>query len=183
MHAKISENLIDEDDLSPGEQIASIVDKHVGARMKVRRCFLGLSQEYVADFLNITFQQVQKYEKGFNRISAGRLWRLANLFGVPVSYFYEDVDMAIGSQIHPEDWCAMTTPCFHDSCDDVDLKPAPRLNKASMELIRAFSKIKDPAISKNILDLVKACAATYGSDEDDDLITSDFATQEFGLLD
>ncbi len=182
MQADFNDMITDMDDFNPSDQIASIVDKHVGARIKVRRCFLGLSQEYVADFLNITFQQIQKYEKGFNRIGAGRLWRLANLFGVPVSYFYEDVDMAIASQIHPDD-IDSPIPCLSDSCEDVELKPAPRLNKSSMELIRAFAQIKNPAVSKNILDLVKACAAAYGPEDGEALTPSEFVPSEFGLSD
>ncbi len=144
--------------------VVSLIDQHVGARIKVRRCFLGLSQEYIADHLKVSFQQIQKYEKGFNRIGAGRLWRLATVLGVPVSYFYEDVDMALSTQIHPDDWAAMV-PAFHD-CDMDETQEMPRMNKMSLELLRAFSRIQDIAISKNILELVKSCADTYGTPEE-----------------
>jgi transcriptional regulator with XRE-family HTH domain len=67
----------------------SAMDKYVGQRLRIRRLMIGLSQTTVADHLNITFQQVQKYEKGINRIGSGRLAEIANLLKVPISYFYE----------------------------------------------------------------------------------------------
>ena len=67
-------------------------DVHVGHRLRLRRSFLGLSQEKLADALELTFQQVQKYERGVNRISAGRLWEMSKILDVPVSYFYEGLE-------------------------------------------------------------------------------------------
>ena len=67
------------------------IDKHVGKRLKKRRLLLGLSQEKLAEAIGLTFQQVQKYERGVNRIAAGRLYWFAKILGVPVSYFYEDL--------------------------------------------------------------------------------------------
>src|SRR5262249_51227423 len=68
------------------------IDVHVGSRVKLRRMMLGLSQEKVGEMLGLTFQQVQKYERGANRISAGRLYRIGRALDVPVSFFYDDMD-------------------------------------------------------------------------------------------
>ena len=65
------------------------VDKYVGSRVRMRRIMLGMSQEKLGDALGLTFQQVQKYENGVNRVSGGRLWQLAKLFKVPVNYFFD----------------------------------------------------------------------------------------------
>lgn len=70
------------------------VDKHVGARIKLRRSLIGATQEYLAEHLNLTFQQIQKYENGANRVSASKLYRIANILGVPVSFFFEGLDQA-----------------------------------------------------------------------------------------
>lgn len=67
------------------------VDKHVGAQLRARRSFLGMSQEKLAESVGITFQQIQKYERGANRVSAGRLYNFSNILDVPVNYFYQGV--------------------------------------------------------------------------------------------
>ena len=66
------------------------IDVHVGARLRQKRQLMGLSQERLGQQVGLTFQQIQKYERGTNRISASRLWQLAKLMGVPVGYFYDD---------------------------------------------------------------------------------------------
>lgn len=68
------------------------VDVHVGQRMRERRTLLGLSQSHLAERVGLTFQQIQKYERGTNRISASRLWQLSKVLGVPISWFFEDID-------------------------------------------------------------------------------------------
>src|SRR6476660_10048073 len=77
---------------------ANPVDAHVGHRVRLRRMLVGMSQERLGELLGLTFQQVQKYEKGINRIGAGRLFEVAGILGVPISFFYEDVE-AGGSTI------------------------------------------------------------------------------------
>jgi transcriptional regulator with XRE-family HTH domain len=72
-----------------GPKRASAFDAHIGQRVRAKRLELGLSQTTVANVLGVTFQQIQKYENGKNRISAGRLWQLAKLFKVPVDYFFQ----------------------------------------------------------------------------------------------
>lgn len=77
---------------------ANDTDRHVGARIRERRIMLGLSQQQMADLIGVTYQQAHKYERGINRISAGRLYEIAQVLGVPVNYFYEGLD----SQRAPE---------------------------------------------------------------------------------
>ncbi|MCW8834753.1 MAG: helix-turn-helix domain-containing protein [Rhodospirillales bacterium] len=76
---------------SPANKATSI-DSHVGGRIRERRVLLGLSQQQMADIIGVTYQQAHKYEKGINRISAGRLFEIANALKVPISYFYEGLD-------------------------------------------------------------------------------------------
>lgn len=72
------------------------IDKHVGSRVRMRRMMLAMSQEKLGDALGLTFQQVQKYEKGTNRISAGKLYELSRLFDTPVQFFFDGIDGAVG---------------------------------------------------------------------------------------
>lgn len=78
----------------PGKPLnrANDTDRHVGARIRERRIMLGLSQQQMADLIGVTYQQAHKYERGINRISAGRLYEIAQVLGVPVSYFFEGLD-------------------------------------------------------------------------------------------
>lgn len=71
---------------------ANDTDRHVGARIRERRIMLGLSQQQMADLIGVTYQQAHKYERGINRISAGRLYEIAQVLGVPVSYFFEGLN-------------------------------------------------------------------------------------------
>ncbi len=71
---------------------ANDTDRHVGTRIRERRIMLGLSQQQMADLIGVTYQQAHKYERGINRISAGRLYEIAQVLGVPVSYFFEGLD-------------------------------------------------------------------------------------------
>ena len=74
------------------------VDVHVGNRIRLRRTLLGLSQDKLASMLGLTFQQVQKYERGMNRVGASRLWDISKVLEVPINFFYEDMDKAVANQ-------------------------------------------------------------------------------------
>ena len=74
------------------------IDVHVGNRIRLRRTLLGLSQEKLASLLGLTFQQVQKYERGVNRVGASRLWDIGKVLEVPISFFYEDMDNDVANQ-------------------------------------------------------------------------------------
>ncbi|MGD9512291.1 MAG: helix-turn-helix domain-containing protein [Geminicoccaceae bacterium] len=78
--------------VGPGRSRAQDVDRYVGARMRERRIMLGLTQQQMAELIGVTYQQAHKYEKGINRIAAGRLFTIAQALGVDVSYFFEGMD-------------------------------------------------------------------------------------------
>ncbi len=124
------------------------VDVHVGARVRLRRMMLGVSQETLGKALGLTFQQVQKYEKGSNRIGASRLMELSELLEVPVQFFYDDFGGAIGgapglAESDPGD-------------DFMELVSSPE----GVQLCRHFAAIKDQKVKKRVLDLVKTIAET-----------------------
>ena len=81
-----------------GTGIPNPIDVHVGKRIRMRRLFLGMNQETLANALGLTFQQVQKYEGGANRVSASRLSAMADILGVPISYFFGDLQLGDGPQ-------------------------------------------------------------------------------------
>ena len=126
-----------------------MIDLHVGSKVKLRRMLLGMSQENLGDRIGLTFQQIQKYEKGTNRICASRLFELANALGVNVQFFY---DGAPGTE---------TTSAVAGFAENADLDHVESFmtNRESIELNRAFTKISNPKIRRSIVDLVCALAA------------------------
>ncbi len=127
------------------------IDLHVGKRVHLRRTILHMSQERLAEELGITFQQVQKYEKGLNRIGASRLWDLAQVLGVNIDYFYQNLDQTtmnksprnIKSPLH----CAQDLP-------DVNMEDWFR--KDVIELVNAYLRIKNKDLNQQIVNLVLA---------------------------
>jgi transcriptional regulator with XRE-family HTH domain len=132
---------------------ANPMDVHVGGRVRLRRMLLGMSQEKLGEQLGLTFQQVQKYEKGVNRIGASRLFELAKVLGVPVQFFYDEASSgAMGT---------MSSPGFAERVSDnyvVDFLAS----REGLELNKAFSRITDPKVRKAICDLVKSLAGDEG---------------------
>ena len=129
----------------------SSVDAHVGSRVRLRRMLIGMSQEKLGELLGLTFQQVQKYEKGANRIGASRLFDISSILGVPVSYFFDDLPSTDPAFRKREGGAAATT--------DVDAGPYMMEFVSSAEgfqLVRAFTKITDPRVRKRMLELVKS---------------------------
>lgn len=124
------------------------IDVHVGSRIRLRRNMLGMSQEKLGENLGITFQQIQKYEKGTNRVGASRLQAIASILGVPVSYFFED---APGLEKGASKGLAEDA----SSTYVVDFLNTPE----GLQLNRAFVKIADAKVRRKILDLVKTLAA------------------------
>ncbi|MEX6508850.1 helix-turn-helix domain-containing protein [Jiella sp. M17.18] len=122
------------------------IDIHVGSRVRLRRTMLGMSQEKLGESLGITFQQVQKYEKGSNRIGASRLQRISEVLSVPVSFFFED---APGSE-------APRSGGLQESGTDyvVDFLSSAE----GLQLNRAFVKISDPKVRRRVIDLVRTLA-------------------------
>jgi len=138
--------------LSSGEP--NPVDVHVGRRVRLRRFLLGMSQEKLGSALGLTFQQVQKYERGANRIGASRLWDLSLVLKCPVSYFYEDMtDQVSGSS--PRN-LNRTTPDVPAPEAEEDTEEDMIVNRETMDLVRTFSLIKDEKVRRRISDLTKA---------------------------
>ena len=122
------------------------VDVHVGTRLRMRRTLLGMSQEKVADQLGLTFQQLQKYEKGSNRVSASRLYELGQILEVPPAFFFEEMTDSLKSGRMAQ--VAMTG-------EDRD----PLAKRETLELVRAYYRIKDPSVRAKIKDLARAMAS------------------------
>ncbi|MCR4268736.1 helix-turn-helix domain-containing protein [Nitratireductor sp. ZSWI3] len=123
------------------------IDIHVGGRIRLRRNMLGMSQEKLGESLGITFQQIQKYEKGTNRVGASRLQAIASVLSAPVSFFFEgapgeDTESAPGMA---EEGAAYVVDFLNSS--------------EGIQLNRAFVKVGDPKVRRRIIDLVKALAA------------------------
>ncbi|AWK87998.1 helix-turn-helix domain-containing protein [Azospirillum thermophilum] len=121
------------------------IDIHVGARLRLRRTLLGLSQEKLGEAVGITFQQLQKYERGSNRISASRLFNLSQVLGVPVSYFFDDMP-APGNVIQEE--------IAEEGGEPDEFESMAR--RETLELVRAYYRIDDAGVRKRTFDLVKA---------------------------
>jgi transcriptional regulator with XRE-family HTH domain len=119
------------------------VDVHVGGRVRMRRMLLGMSQDKLGDALGLTFQQIQKYEKGANRIGASRIFEIAHILSVPIQFFYDDFNGKSGVSYG-----------FAEDGEDgsfMELLHSPE----GVQLCRSFSEIKDPKVRKRVLDLVK----------------------------
>lgn len=126
------------------------MDIHVGSRVRLRRMLLGMSQEKLGDQLGLTFQQVQKYEKGINRIGASRLFDLSKTLGVPIDYFYEDAP--VGTLGMAEDQAAFESkPSENNVFDFLSTREGLELNKA-------FVKISDARVRRSIVELVRSLA-------------------------
>jgi transcriptional regulator with XRE-family HTH domain len=135
------------------------IDVHVGSRVRLRRTLLGMSQEKLGESIGLTFQQVQKYERGANRIGASRLYDLARVLDVPVGFFFEEMSsetrdrspaLARGLQEEPEPY-----------------EPDPMAKRETLELVRAYYRITDPQVRKRLFDLTKSLATSADEDADD----------------
>ena len=132
-----------------GTGIPSPIDVHVGARLRQRRTLLGMSQTTLGDAIGLTFQQMQKYEKGTNRISASRLFALSRVLDVPVEYFFDDVpaEVSASSPATEKRGRAKKPPSY---------EPDPMAKRETLELVRAYYKIRDPQLRKRLRELTKA---------------------------
>ncbi len=117
------------------------VDLHVGGRLKQIRGLRGLSQTNLADSVGLTFQQIQKYENGANRISASRLWEFAERLNVPISFFYDGLD---------------------DARDNIELE----VDRMALELVRALQSIKDDEVRRRLYELAKMVSKHTDQAED-----------------
>ena len=128
------------------------IDKYVGSRVRMRRIMLGMSQEKLGEALGLTFQQIQKYEKGTNRIGASRLQQISDIVQVPVSFFFEG------------------GPSSASSLAGMEEAPSPAYvsdflaTSEGLALTKAFMRISDPKLRRSIVDLVEQMAARENPD-------------------
>ena len=128
------------------------VDVHVGGRIRELRTLRGLSQEKLGKAVGLTFQQIQKYERGANRIGSSRLFDLSRVLDVPVSFFFDDMPAEIAESAPGGD-AAMT----ESSADSYATDPLAR--RETLELVRAYYQIDEPSVRKRLFDLAKALAS------------------------
>lgn len=124
------------------------VDTHVGSRLRQRRALLGMSQTDLGKAVGLTFQQVQKYERGFNRISSSRLFEFSKVLDVPVAHFFDGMDASVG-----------TTKRKPGRPKSVDKSPDTlNTKRETLELVRAYYKIRSKSLRTKTLDLIQALA-------------------------
>ena len=131
------------------------VDVHVGARMRLRRTLMGMSQEKLGEAIGLTFQQVQKYERGANRVGASRLFDLSRVLDVPVSFFYDDMSDTVRDQSP----LAVARGGAGLAEEAVGFEQDPLARRETLELVRAYYSISDASVRKRVYELAKALAA------------------------
>lgn len=125
------------------------VDIYVGKRLRMRRTILGMSQESIGNAIGVTFQQIQKYERGINRMGSSRLYDFARLLGVPVSYFFEGYDEENGGLAYASGLSEENPSSFeHEKLT----------SRETLEMMRAYYRITDPQVRKRVFELVKSLA-------------------------
>lgn len=129
------------------------VDVHVGSRVRLRRTLLGMSQEKLGKAVSLTFQQIQKYERGANRIGSSRLYQLATILDVPVSFFFDGV----------EDRLDRAAAGVAES-DQATFESDQFSRRETLELVRAYYRITDPTVRKKIFELVKSVSTRTPED-------------------
>ncbi|MBT6095753.1 MAG: helix-turn-helix transcriptional regulator [Rhodospirillaceae bacterium] len=135
--------------LPPG--VSNPVDVHVGNRLRQRRTLLGLSQEKLGEAVGLTFQQIQKYEKGANRIGASRLFQFSEVLDVEISYFFDEMPPEIRTR----------RGAYNTGLKDQDqeiLQPNPMARRETLELVRYYYQITNPDVRKNVFELAKTLA-------------------------
>ncbi len=142
-------------DSDTNDDVLNAVDEYIGARIRIRRNLLGLSQDQLAKSLRISFQQIQKYEKGSNRIAGSRIWQMARMLNIPISYFFDGVERSLSFKGFNVPQYA--SDCLCDAEEEFTEIPLEMENSVR-ELVDAFVSIKDPVVANHILDLVKSLA-------------------------
>ena len=144
--------------ISSGKSRRDPIDSHVGSRVRLRRTLLGMSQEKLGQAVGITFQQIQKYERGLNRIGSSRLYQFAQVLDVPVAYFFENLPadgaVAAGQASGLAEPGSAPPPMEDDNFS----------RRETLELVRAFYRIGDRNTRRRIYELIKAVAGEPVSD-------------------
>jgi transcriptional regulator with XRE-family HTH domain len=134
------------------------VDVHVGSRVRLRRTLLGMSQEKLGEAIGLTFQQVQKYERGANRVGASRLFDLSRVLDVPVAFFFDELDPAVAVAASGGEAMPGLAELPQSSYE-----PDPMMRRETLELVRAYYRIADPQLRRRLFDLTKAIANAYAA--------------------
>ncbi|MGH7078648.1 MAG: helix-turn-helix domain-containing protein [Acetobacteraceae bacterium] len=137
------------------ESRASPIDAHVGSRIRLRRTLLGLSQERLGDALGLTFQQVQKYERGINRVGASRLFDLARVLDVPISFFFDDMPEPLASTAPNLAMAGLGGVAESQQGYGSD---SVMNRRETVELVRAYYRISDAAVRKRVFELIRSLA-------------------------
>ena len=132
------------------------VDVHVGARLRQRRTLLGMTQTNLSDAIGVSFQQMQKYENGANRISASRLFDLSRILDVPIQFFFDDMPAAVAASSPAQGGGRTKKPPRYE--------PDPMATRETLELVRGYYKIRDPQIRKRLFELTKTLGAAASKD-------------------
>jgi transcriptional regulator with XRE-family HTH domain len=135
------------------------IDVHVGRRLRLRRTLMGMSQERLGQLLGLTFQQIQKYERGVNRIGSSRLYELGQILNVPISFFFDDMAQEGGAS-------HLLAPGLAEDAADFAFEDARELQldkRETLELVRAYNRIPDPGVRKRLFELAKALANLHDS--------------------
>ncbi len=128
------------------------VDVHVGSRVRLRRTMLGMSQEKLGEAVGLTFQQIQKYERGANRIGCSRIYQFSSILAVPVAFFFQDMPTeALGAAQKP-------VPAGMSDHDQSPLEDDPLSRQETLELVRAYYRIQDDGVRKRVFDLMLSMA-------------------------
>ncbi|MEE2996720.1 MAG: helix-turn-helix transcriptional regulator [Pseudomonadota bacterium] len=130
---------------------AEVVDTHVGGRLRQRRRFLGMSQQKLGEALGLTFQQVQKYERGANRIGASRLHHISEILDVPINYFFDDICPSLEKKSGKPGLTEARPNCHHD----------PIAKKETLELVQSYCRIKDPKVRGRLFALTKQLGKSF----------------------
>jgi len=136
-----------------GPRSANPIDVHVGTRVRLRRLVMKMSQEKLGDQLGVTFQQVQKYERGANRVGASRLWKMSQVLDVPVGYFFDGLGQIAGAEEFAED---DQLPIVYDFINSSD----------GVALAKALSQIKSKSVRRQILELARSLARDAQKEDD-----------------
>jgi transcriptional regulator with XRE-family HTH domain len=134
------------------------VDAHVGSRVRLRRTMLGMSQEKLGQAIGLTFQQVQKYERGTNRIGSSRLYELSKVLDVPVSFFFDDMSPEIEASV------GVRGPIYTDETGP-EYEADALAKRETLELVRAYYRIRNAKVRKRVFELTKSLAKAEDDDE------------------
>jgi len=134
-------------------KVPNPIDRHVGARVRMRRMMIGMSQEKLGEALGLTFQQVQKYEKGTNRISASRLQQISETLNIPLAYFFKGAPVSEGA----------ANAGFAEASPDEGFASDFVMTAEGLSLNRAFARITDAKVRKRIVDLIVTLAEGGGA--------------------